>query len=457
MKRERLIPLIIVALVVLVAAAAGFYFFQNPSAWESTLTQLDLAEPTEAGLTASGFIEAEEVDIAPQLGGRVAELLVEEGDDVEAGQLLARIDGTLLEAQIGSARAGVEIAEAQLAQVRAGARPQQIRQAEAGLAQAVAARDGALQAWRDARAIRDNPQELEAQIAGARSAVASAEAQLAEAVALKDAAAIARDSYWDAREEFEEAKEELEEIPEPLRPDMPDEIPAQLEFHLIPNQYWKAWVGVNSAKAQLQAARSSLANLLEMRDNVQELNAQVDAAKTAYERAKAGVQQAEAGLAALRSGATQEEIAAAKAQVEQARAALNKLLTEQEKLAVVAPVGGMVLQLNIHQGELAAPAATILTLGDLDQVTLTVYVPEDKLGQVNVGQEVKVQVDSFPDQVFEGTVVAIASEAEFTPRNVQTEEERVNMVFAVDVTIPNPDHKLKPGVPADATIITEEQ
>ncbi len=457
MKRERLIPLIIVALVVLAAAAAGFYFFRNPSAWESTLSQLDLAEPTAPGLRASGFIEAEEVDIAPQLGGRVAELLVEEGDDVEAGQLLARIDGTLLEAQIGSARAGVEIAEAQLAQVRAGARPQQIRQAEAGLAQASAARDGALQAWRDARAIRDNPQELEAQIAGARSAVASAEAQLAEAVALKDAAAIARDSYWDAREEFEEAKEELEEIPEPLRPDMPDEIPAQLEFHLIPNQYWKAWVGVNSANAQLQAARSSLTNLLEMRDNPQELNAQVDAAEAAYERAKAGVQQAEAGLAALRSGATQEEIAAAEAQVEQARAALNKLLTEQEKLKVVAPVGGMVLQLSVHQGELAAPAATILTLGDLDQVTLTVYVPEDKLGQVNVGQEVEVQVDSFPDRVFQGTVVAIASEAEFTPRNVQTEEERVNMVFAVDVTIPNPDHKLKPGVPADATIITEEQ
>jgi hypothetical protein len=70
---------------------------------------------------------------------------------------------------------------------------------------------------------------------------------------------------------------------------------------------------------------------------------------------------------------------------------------------------------------------------------------------------VEVEVDSFPGEIFQGTVVAIASEAEFTPRNVQTEEERVNMVFAVDVRIPNPDHKLKPGVPADATIITEDQ
>jgi len=90
-------------------------------------------------------------------------------------------------------------------------------------------------------------------------------------------------------------------------------------------------------------------------------------------------------------------------------------------------------------------------------VTLTVYVPEDKLGYVNVGQEVEIQVDSFPERTFTGNVIAIAHEAEFTPRNVQTQEERVNMVFAVDVQIPNPDHSLKPGLPADAVIITEEQ
>jgi multidrug resistance efflux pump len=454
MKRQRIIALIIVALVVLTAGAAGFYFFRNPSAWESTLTQLDLAEPTDAGLTASGFIEAEEVDIAPQLGGRVAALFVKEGDDIDAGHLLARIDGTLLKAQIASARTGVDIAEAKLAQVKAGARPEQIRQAEAQVAQAVAARDGARQALEDARAIRENPQALDAQIALARSAVTAAEARLAEAVAQKDAAVIADDNYWDAKEAMEDAREELEKIPEPQRPDLPG---FQLDFHLIPYQYWKAWVGVNSAKTQLQGARASLNNLLEMRDNPQDLEARVDEAKAAYERAKAGVEQARAGLAALRSGATEEEVAAAAAQVEQAEAALNRLLTEQEKLTVTAPVGGLVLELSIHEGELAAPGATILTLGDLDEVTLTVYVPEDQLGKVNVGQDVDVEVDSFPDEVFQGTVVAIATEAEFTPRNIQTEEERVNMVFAVDVLIPNPDHELKPGVPADATIITEEQ
>jgi HlyD family secretion protein len=76
---------------------------------------------------------------------------------------------------------------------------------------------------------------------------------------------------------------------------------------------------------------------------------------------------------------------------------------------------------------------------------------------VFIGQQVEVQVDSFPERTFLGTVIALANEAEFTPRNVQTEEERVNMVFAVDVEIPNPDHALRPGLPADAMIITEEQ
>lgn len=456
MKREKVVPIIIIAVVIIAVAAAGIYFAMNPAAWRDVSVQLEFAEPETGGLSASGFIEAEELQIAPELGGRVAELLVEEGDDVEAGQLLARLDRTLLDAQIESARAKVDVAEAELSQVKAGARPERIRQAEAGLAQAEAARDGAHQAWQDAAAIRDNPQELDAQIARARAEVEAAEAALAQATALKDAAEIAHDSFWDAREAIEDAQEQWKEIPEPLRPAKP-ELKAQLDFHLIPTNYWKAWVGVNTAKARLEGARAALADLLAMRRNPQDLEAQVDAARAQYESAKAGVLQAQAQLDGLRAGATEEQIAAAEAQVQQAQAALETLLREREKLSIAAPVGGLVLELSIHEGELAAPGGTMLTLGDLDEVTLTVYVPEDKLGQVKVGQKVEVQVDSFPDRTFTGQVVAIASEAEFTPRNVQTKEERVNMVFAVDVRLPNPDHALKPGVPADATIITEEQ
>ncbi len=454
MKRKRIVPIIIIAVVVIAAAVAGIYFATNPAAWRQVQVQLALAETETSDLTASGFIEAEEVSIAPELGGRVVGLLVDEGDEVKAGQVLVRLDGTLLEAQIEVAQAALDVAEAGLAQARAGARPEQIRQAEAALAQAEAARDGAYQSWQDALAIRDNPQELDAQIAQARAQVAAAEAGLAQATALKDAAEIGDDAYWDGMEALAEAQEELNKIPEPYRPTMPG---MQLDVHLIPNAYWKSWVGVNTAQAGLDGARAALSDLYAIRDNPQELNGQVDALEAQYKTAEAAVHQAQAQVDALRAGATEEEIAAVEAQVEQAQTALDSLMVYRDKLIIAAPAGGLVLECSTHEGELATPGATLLTLGDLDEVTLTIYVPEDRLGQVHIGQQVEVQVDSFPERIFAGTVVAIAHEAEFTPRNVQTQEERVNMVFAVDVLIPNPDHALKPGLPADATIITEEQ
>ncbi len=454
MKREKMVPIIIIAVVVIAVVVGGIYFAANPAAWQRMLAELELAEPEVEGLIASGFIEAEEIAIAPELGGRVVELLADEGDEIEAGQVLVRLDAALLEAQIKVAQAGLEVAQAGLAQAQAGARPEQIRQAEAGLAQAEAGRDGAHQAWQDVLAIRDNPQGLDAQIAQAKAQVTAAEAALVQATAMKNAAEIANDSFYAGLEDLAEAKEEIEKIPEPFRPPLPG---LPLDAHLIPNAYWKSWVGVNMAQAGLDGARSVLNSLRAIRNNPQEVQAQADAVEAQYRAAEAAVQMAQAQVDALRAGATDEEIAIIEAQVEQAQAAFDSLLTLRDKFTVAAPVGGMVLERSIHEGELAAPGATILTLGDLDKVTLTVYVPEDKLGYVNVGQKVEIQVDSFPERTFMGDVIAIAHEAEFTPRNVQTQEERVNMVFAVDVQIPNLDHALKPGLPADAVIITEEQ
>jgi HlyD family secretion protein len=436
--KRKILTGIIVGVVSVGAAVAGIYFFVlNPVS----------AQPEADDLTASGFIEAEEVAVAPELGGRVLELSVEEGDDVEAGQVLAQLDGTLLEAQIEAAQAGLDMARAELAKAQAGARPEQVRKAEANLAQAEAGRDGAYQAWQDLIALRDNPQQLDAQIAQAEAQVAIAKAALDQAVAYKAMAEIAYDEYTDIEGSLDE---KLNQIPKEYRPGIP------MSFHLIPNAYWKAWVGVNTAGAAYDGAVQALSDLYAIRDNPQELNAQIAAAEAQLEQAQATVVMARAQLDALKAGATPEEIAIAEAQTEQAQAAHDALLVLRDKQTIVAPVGGVVLEVSIHQGELAAPGGTLLTLGDLDQVTLTVYVPESRLGQVNVGQEVAVSVDSFPDRTFEGIVIAIADEAEFTPRNVQTQEERVNMVFAVDVHIPNPDHALKPGLPADAVILTEE-
>ena len=451
MKRERIVPIIIIAMVFIGVAAGGIYLAANPAILDQVLVEMELTEPETGGLTASGFIEAEEVSIAPELGGRVVGLLADEGDEIEAGQVVVRLDGTLLDAQGEVAQAALDVAEAGLAQALAGARPEQIRQAEAALAQAEAARDGAYQAWQDLIVIRDNPQELEAQIVLAQSQVAAAEAALVQTTAMKDAAEIADDAFNDAMDAMWEAKEKYGHLPGFRLPNL------HLEFHLIPNVYWKAWVGVNTAQAGLDGARTALWNLYAMRDNPQELKIQVDAAEAQFHAAEAAVQMAQAQLDALRAGATEEDIAIVETQVEQARAALDSLMVLRDKLVVVAPVDGLVLERSIRVGELAAPGATLLTLGDLDEVTLTVYVPEDKLGYVSIGQQVEVRVDSFPDRTFLGSVIAIAHEAEFTPRNVQTQEERVNMVFAIDVSIPNPDHDLRPGLPADAVIVTEEQ
>ena len=454
MKRERIVPVLIIVVIVIGAVAGGVYLSTNPDALSQVMTEMDLAEPEESGLTASGFIEADEVAVAPELGGRVVELLADEGDEIEAGQVLVRLDGTLLDAQAKVAQAALDVAEAGLAQAQAGARPEQIRQAEAGLAQAEIARDGSFQAWQDLIAIRDNSQELQTRIVLAQSQVAVAEAALAQTVAYKDIAEIANDAYGDGMDAMADAKHEIQKLPKPYRPDLPV---LSLDFHLIPNAYWKSWVGVNTAQAGLDGARVALGNLYAMRDNPQELNTQVDAAKAQYHATEAAVQMAQAQLDGLRAGATEEDIAIVEAQVEQARAALDSLAVLRTKLVVVAPVDGLVLERSIHEGELAPPGATLLTLGDLGEVTLTVYVPENRLGHVFIGQQVEVRVDSFPERTFLGNVVAIANKAEFTPRNVQTQEERVNMVFAVEVNIPNPDYALRPGLPADAVIVTEEQ
>ena len=121
-------------------------------------------------------------------------------------------------------------------------------------------------------------------------------------------------------------------------------------------------------------------------------------------------------------------------------------------MTLMVPATGVVTNRALEPGELAAPGATLLTITQLNPVSLTLYVPETQLGKVRLGEQVAVQVDSFPGKNFMGKEVFINSQAEFTPRNVQTKEERVNTVFAVKVELPNGSEELKPGMPADATL-----
>lgn len=426
-----------VPLVLLLGLAGVWAFSPSLRGWAFSL--VGQARTTSADIVVSGFIEAEKVSLAPELGGRIVEITVAEGDEVTAGQVLVRLDDRVAQAQVAVAEAGLEVARARLALARAGARAEDIRRAEALLAQAEAARDGAYQAWQDARALLGNPQDLEARIAQLEAQVNVQRALLDQAVALKDLAEGAYNQYRAAMEQWES-------IPEPLRP------PLSPDVHGALYAYWQAWAGVNAAGAAYDGAREALELLYQVRRNPQALRAQVDAAEAQYRSAEAAVELARAQLDGLRAGATVEEIATLEAQVQQAQAQLESARVALSKLTLVAPTRGQVLEIAAHEGELALPGVPILTVADLEKVRLTVYVPENRLGQIRVGQPVEVRVDSFPDRVFTGHIASIATQAEFTPRNIQTAEERVNMVFAVKVIIPNPGRALKPGMPADAYI-----
>ncbi len=218
--------------------------------------------------------------------------------------------------------------------------------------------------------------------------------------------------------------------------------------------------GINGAEARLAQAQAGVQvadiQVTQAQSGVEAAQAAVTIAQAGVKAAQARLDQALAALDLLQAGAREQEIALLEANVAQAEALLSNaqaallvLDAQLARLELIAPVGGIVLDRIVHVGELAAPGSPLLTIADLDEVTLTVYVPEADLGQVSLGQQVKVTVDSY-QEIFGGVVSHIASEAEFTPKNVQTQAERVYMVFAVKIRLDNVDHRLKPGMPADA-------
>jgi len=374
-------------------------------------------------LTASGTIRADEVRIASELGGRIVKVQAEVGAEVEAGEVLIVLDATPLLAKLAEAEAAVATARSELAVVKAGPRVEEIAAAQAALALAEAQRGGALAAWENAKEASENPQELDAQISDARTRVAMA----AQSVELAEA---------------ELARERL------VRDQKPE---GSLERDLADLQVQAVEESLAAAVADEKTAQTMLDWLWLIRSEPLSLIAQANAAEGQYRAAEAGVAVAQARQDDLLDGPTPEGIAVAESAVRQAQAMADVLRVQQAKSMLTSPVDGVVLDQALRTGEVAAPATTILTLADLSEVMLIVYVPENRIGQVRLGQAVQVTVDSFPGQVFTGQVRHIGDEPEFTPRNVATKEERLNTFYAVDVRLPNAEGLLKPGMPADAT------
>ena len=179
----------------------------------------------------------------------------------------------------------------------------------------------------------------------------------------------------------------------------------------------------------------------------------VDRARQAYEVAVAQERSARANLQLLEAGPRPHQVEAARAQVTQAKGVLDLARSRLRETTMVAPINGIVLRKNMEAGETANPGVSILTLMDPTDLWLRTYVAETDVGRLKLGMSARIKVDAFKDRHFPGRITEIASEAEFTPKNVQTQKERVNLVFRIKVAVDNPDGLLKPGMPADADIL----
>ncbi len=458
----RLKRIVFILLALAAVAAAIFWRAEllqvGRAAWAgaSTLIAAVGSRPSaqSEGLVASGMIEARTVEVASPTGGRIVALHVAEGQMVAAGDLIAELDTALLDAQIAEAEAAVRVAQAQLALLKAGVRPVDLAVARAAVLQAEAARDAAYTAWQDALALIDAPSELDVQIAQASAALQAA----IEQVRAAEASATAADLEVQLWGRIVKSLEEGIEVPLPIpgggttRIEAPPErlSYASLQWNLASQRAWQAHARHVAAVTARDAARQALNDLQAQREEPLALQGQADVAAARYTLAAEAVVVAQAEVAVLEAGATPEQIASAEAAVAQAQAAVSTLQTRKDQARLVAPQDGTVIAVILHAGEVAPPAAPIVRLADLSEVTLTVYVPEPRLGEMALGQPVAIAVDAFPGRTFPGTVTYIAGRAEFTPKNVQTREERATTVFAVKVVAANPDGALKPGMPADA-------
>jgi len=372
----------------------------------------------------SGVIEGTKVNVVTELGGRITNLAVDQGDSVTAGQPIVTLDEAALLDQVKQAQAAVSAAEANLAQVKAGSRAEVIEAAAAAVQQAEAEQAGAALTLSNTIKLRDNPQQLDAQLDAARSGMKAAEQGVSVAQTK-----LAEARYW--RDFYDNDKSKRE---------------------TLDKQIGIAQTNLEAAQAQLKGAKAQLAALQAMRSHPVGLQAQVNQASSAYSWTVASVAVAAANLADLKAGPTVEDIAVADAKVQQAQAQLKLAQAYHSRAQIIAPLTGLVTERSAHVGETVQPGLPLLSIVNLDTVDMIVYVPQAQLPRVKIGAPVKVYADAYPNALFLGEVASIAQQAQFSPRDTQTKDDRTNIVFAVKARLPNGDGRLKAGMTADAEI-----
>ncbi|MBI5086980.1 MAG: efflux RND transporter periplasmic adaptor subunit [Acidobacteria bacterium] len=355
-------------------------------------------------LRLSGNIELTQVDVSFKLPGRILELAVEEGRDVKAGQLLARMDSNELKQQLDREKAGVSSAESGLTQLRTAIEYQSeaiggeiaLRKAE------LAAAESRLEELRNG----SRPQELElAQAVRAEAAVQNSQAQ--------------RD--WERAQRLYKN----------------DDIST--------SQYDQFRTRADASAAALKRADEQLGLVREG-----PRREQIDQQRAAVERTRAALRLAEANRLDLKR--RQQEVQMRQAEIERAKAQAGVLNVQMEEKTLLAPLTGVVLTKSAEPGEVLAAGATVLTLGDMDRPWVRGYVGEKDLGRVKLGMPAEVTTDSYPGKKYRGRVAFISSEAEFTPKQIQTQEERQKLVYRMKIEVENPNRELKLNMPVDAEI-----
>jgi len=417
-------------ILVLVLIAAGIYYGIR-----------SLNPDTNGQLAASGTIESVVVNISPEMAGKVTEVLAEEGQPAKAGDALLHLDDSLLQSEKRTAQA-LESAQLQYDVILNNA-----------LSQDSTAR---LAVWDESKPTEfDQPMwyfSKEERITAAQAQVDSTKTALDDAMKkldevnsragssdfLKVEATLAQ-----ARIAFQNAQDVLDNTSgasdsQDLRDAaqiLVDE--AQIDLDDAQKDYDDA-LTTEGATDVIQA-RADAIIAQEIHDSaVDKLRAlQTGADSLQVQTAEKAVAQAQAMLAQ------------AQANVKSAQARLDTIDVQLGKTTAYASMDGVILVRNIEVGEFVQPGATTFSMANLDGLTITVYVPEDQYGNISLGQEATLTVDSFPGETFDAVVVRIADQAEFTPRNVQTVEGRSSTVYAIKLEVTDSEGKLKIGMPAD--------
>ncbi|HKS39409.1 MAG TPA: efflux RND transporter periplasmic adaptor subunit [Blastocatellia bacterium] len=345
-------------------------------------------------LVLSGTIEADEIHIGSKVAGRISAVLVKEGQEVKKDEPLIRFESYDLDARRADAVAAVAEAEANFEKIRNGSRPEEIAQAKARAEAALS----------NLELARNGPRKQEIDAARADLEAANADYEVARAT-LARVERLTREGVQ-SRQDYDNAKAVFDR-----------------------------------AGGLRESARQKL-NLLLAGTRNEEI-----------QRAEREYREAAANLQLVQRGSRKEDIEAARAQLERARAAFQQIETQRGELEVKSPADAFVEVFQLRPGDLINPNSPVATLVEINRLWVRVYVPEPELGHVQLSKEVSVNVDTFKGESFKGTIEHISSRGEFTPRNVQTRDERTHQVFAVRVRVDNSTHRLRAGMAADVSIM----